>query len=61
MKGILIYFRWLWSHSVGARGAVLVNILLGSLNVGIYPWSLFKEALWLSFNKRLNNEADFLY
>ena len=35
MKDILKYFRWLWSHSVGARGAVLLNILLGSLNVGL--------------------------
>ena len=35
MKQILKYLRWLWSHSVGARGAVLVNILLGSLNVGL--------------------------
>ena len=33
MKGILKYLRWLWSHSVGARGAVVANILLGSLNV----------------------------
>ena len=35
MKGILRYLRWLWSHSVGARGAVLVNILLGTLGVGL--------------------------
>ena len=35
MKGILKYVSWLWSHSVGARGAVLVNILLGSLSVGL--------------------------
>ena len=35
MKGILKYARWLWSHSVGARGAILANILLGSLNVGM--------------------------
>ena len=35
MKGILKYTRWLWSHSVGARAAILVNILLGSLNVGL--------------------------
>ena len=35
MKGILKYTRWLWSHSVGARGAILANILLGSLNVGL--------------------------
>ncbi len=35
MKGILKYMRWLWSHSVGARGAILVNILLGSLTVGL--------------------------
>ena len=35
MKGILKYVRWLWSHSVGARGAILANILLGSLNVGM--------------------------
>ena len=35
MKGILKYVRWLWSHSVGARGAILLNILLGSVNVGL--------------------------
>ena len=35
MKDILKYYRWLWSQSVGARGAVLLNILLGSLNVGL--------------------------
>ena len=35
MKGILKYLRWLWSHSVGARGAVLLNVLLGTLNVGL--------------------------
>ena len=35
MKEILKYTRWLWSHSVGARGAILVNILLGSLTVGL--------------------------
>ena len=35
MKGILNYLRWLWTHSVGARAAVLVNILLGTLNVGL--------------------------
>ena len=35
MKVILKYLRWLWSHSVGARGAVLVNILLGTVNVGL--------------------------
>ena len=35
MKDILKYTRWLWSHSVGARVAILVNILLGSLNVGL--------------------------
>ena len=41
MKDILKYFRWLWSHSVGARGAVLVNILLGSLNVGLNLFFIF--------------------
>ena len=35
MKGILKYTRWLCSHSEGARGAVLANILLGTLNVGM--------------------------
>ena len=35
MKAVLKYVRWLWTHSVGARGAILVNILLGSLNVGL--------------------------
>ena len=32
---MLKYFRWLWAHSVGARGAVLANVLLGTLNVGL--------------------------
>lgn len=41
MKDILKYFRWLWSHSVGARGAVLLNILLGSLNVGLNLFFIF--------------------
>ena len=41
MKSILKYFRWLWAHSVGARGAVLVNILLGSLNVGLNLFFIF--------------------
>ena len=41
MKGILKYMRWLWSHSVGARGAVLANILLGSLNVGLNLFFVF--------------------
>ena len=41
MKSILKYFRWLWSHSVGARGAVLANILLGSLNVGLNLFFIF--------------------
>ena len=35
MKGLLQYVRWLWLHSVGARGAILANILLGSLTVGL--------------------------
>ena len=35
MKGILKYVRWLWSHSVGARASILVNILLGTLTVGL--------------------------
>ena len=41
MKGILKYMRWLWSHSVGARGAVLANILLGTLNVGLNLFFVF--------------------
>ena len=41
MKDILKYFRWLWSHSVGARGAVLLNILLGSLNVALNLFFIF--------------------
>ena len=41
MKGILKYFRWLWSHSVGARWAVLANILLGSLNVALNLFFVF--------------------
>ena len=35
MKGLLKYFRWLWTHSVGARGSVLANVLAGTLNVGL--------------------------
>ena len=35
MKGILKYVHWLWSHSVGARASILVNILLGTLTVGL--------------------------
>ena len=35
MKEILKYTRWLWSHSVGARASILVNILLGTLTVGL--------------------------
>ena len=41
MKEILKYFRWLWSHSVGARGAVVVNIVLGSLNVALNLFFIF--------------------
>ena len=41
MKGILKYLRWLWSHSVGARAAVLVNILLGTVNVGLNLFFIF--------------------
>ena len=41
MKTILKYLRWLWSHSVGARAAVLVNILLGTLNVGLNLFFIF--------------------
>ena len=41
MKGILKYFHWLWKHSVGARGAVLANILLGTLNVGLNLFFIF--------------------
>ena len=35
MKTVLKYLRWLWAHSAGARGAVLANILLGTLSVGL--------------------------
>ena len=41
MKGIVKYLRWLWSHSVGARAAVLVNILLGTVNVGLNLFFIF--------------------
>ena len=41
MKGILKYMHWLWSHSVGARGAVLANILLGTLNMGLNLYFVF--------------------
>jgi ABC-type multidrug transport system fused ATPase/permease subunit len=35
MKGLLKYLRWLWEHSVGARGAIVLNVLLGTLGVGL--------------------------
>ena len=35
MKSILKYCRWLWAHSKGARWQVIVNILLGTANVGL--------------------------
>ena len=35
MKSILKYCRWLWAHSKGARWQVIVNILLGTINVGL--------------------------
>jgi len=35
MKGLLKYFRWLYSHSQGARWQILLNVLLGVLNVGL--------------------------
>ena len=41
MKEILKYLRWLWTHSVGARGAVLVNIFLGWLNVALNLFFIF--------------------
>jgi ABC-type multidrug transport system fused ATPase/permease subunit len=33
MKGLLKYLRWLWEHSKGARGAILLNVLTGTVNV----------------------------
>ena len=41
MKTALKYMRWLWGHSVGARGAVLANILLGTVNVGLYLYFIW--------------------
>ena len=41
MKEILKYVRWLWSHSVGARGAIVANILLGTLSVGLNLFFIF--------------------
>ena len=38
---MLKYFRWLWKHSVGARGAVLANIFLGTLNVGLNLYFIY--------------------
>ena len=35
MKGILKYFRWLYDHSEGARLAIVLNILLGIVHVGL--------------------------
>ncbi len=41
MKGILKYFRWLWTHSAGARGAILANILLGTVNVALNLYFIY--------------------
>ena len=35
MKGILKYFRWLYDHSEGARLAIVLNVLLGVVHVGL--------------------------
>ena len=35
MRSILKYFRWLYVHSKGARWAVVANILLGTVTVGL--------------------------
>ena len=41
MKGLLTYLRWLWTHSAGARGAILANILLGTVNVALNLYFIF--------------------
>ena len=41
MKGLRKYFHWLWVHSKGARGAILANILLGMLSVGLNLFFIF--------------------
>ena len=41
MKGLRKYLHWLWVHSKGARGAILANILLGMLSVGLNLFFIF--------------------
>ena len=33
MNKLLTYFRWLYRNSNGVRGALMLNVLLGSLAV----------------------------
>ena len=35
MKGLWKYFRWLYVHAEGARGAIVANVLLGTVNVAL--------------------------
>ena len=35
MKGLAKYFRWLWQNSAGVRGRLFLNVLFGTLNVGL--------------------------
>ncbi|MBR6002880.1 MAG: ABC transporter ATP-binding protein, partial [Bacteroidales bacterium] len=35
MKGLMKYMRWLWRNSDGVRVRLLLNVLFGTLNVGL--------------------------
>lgn len=35
MKGIIKYLQWLYDHSEGARGSIVLNVVLGTVNVGL--------------------------
>lgn len=35
MKGLAKYLRWLWQNSAGVRGRLFLNVLFGTLNVGL--------------------------
>ena len=41
MKQIFKYIHWLYDHSKGARWSILVNVLLGVLNVGLNLFFIF--------------------
>jgi len=41
MKSVMKYLRWLYRHSKGVRGALLVNLLLGTVNVALNLWFIY--------------------